>query len=129
MEAELSKHYGVRVAPVTEYCAAFEAWASALGEKVKRMDAGEEREDEGLRRASEALSWLQLPIYKSSMLGRLIYGGEKLRTERCPEHNGIWSGLDFGPKFGPHCEHGCHLTGWLPAGTGTQNEEAGRDAA
>jgi hypothetical protein len=50
-----------------------------------------------------------LAVKKSSLLARLLYDGEKLRTKQCPTHKGQWSGL---PHPGNDCE--CGLTGWLP---------------
>lgn len=115
MLQQLAQHYGVRVVPVTDYCDALTAWVGALGEKVKRMDAGNEREDgTALRKAHECLSHpaVYMTIYKSACLGRMIYGGEKLRTTMCPEHKGQWQGISSDANGG--CEHGCNLTGWLP---------------
>lgn len=62
----------------------------------------------------EAASRLSLTIRKSCLLKRLIYGGEVLRTRKCPTHDGRWRGIFFDP-----CPHGCDLacgcaTGWLP---------------
>lgn len=50
-------------------------------------------------------------ITKSSLLNRLLYCGEKLRTQMCPEHKGMWSGLEWGPSNA--CPHRCQLTGWI----------------
>jgi hypothetical protein len=47
-------------------------------------------------------------VGKSSMLDRLLYGGETLRTAKCPTHKGHWSGLGI-----ERCPHGCGHTGWL----------------
>lgn len=58
---------------------------------------------------------LRLAIDHSDLLCRLLYGGEALRTIRCPEHLGRWSGVEM-PAHWPHtnrCPHGCGLTGWL----------------
>lgn len=60
-------------------------------------------------------------IGKSSMLDRLIYGCEPLRTEKCPKHKGRWSGLPSSPN---DCPHGCGLTGWLPAKPPAPAQEA-----
>jgi len=56
---------------------------------------------------SEQINYVFLQIRKSALLDRLLYVGEKLRTKRCPKHDGVWSGL-----FGT-CEHNCELTGWI----------------
>lgn len=60
---------------------------------------------------NETLSSVELSIRKSALLARLIYGGEKLRTQKCPQHKGHWSGLEHPDN---QCPHGCGLTGWLP---------------
>lgn len=106
-EAALAAHYGEPVRPVSVYCAAFAAWAEALRVRASREDSPH---DENLEHVAQLVndSGLQLAIAKSSMLGRLIYGGEELRTQPCPEHEGAWSGVGM-------CSHGCDLTGWLPA--------------
>lgn len=54
---------------------------------------------------------LYLAIVKSSYLARRIYGGEAHRTERCPVHLGVWSGIP-GPDDENRCA--CEMTGWLP---------------
>jgi hypothetical protein len=65
----------------------------------------------GLKSFVETLSHVELSIRKSSLLARLIYGGEKLRTKKCPEHKGRWSGI---PHPDNMCPHGCEHTGWIP---------------
>jgi hypothetical protein len=102
----LARHYGEPVRPVSVYCDAFRAWGKALQD---REEEGTQR-DRGLDDARAAMRVLMngIAIGKSSMLGRLIYDGEKLRTEKCPVHKGVWSGIG-------HCEYGCDHTGWLPA--------------
>lgn len=62
-------------------------------------------------KASEITHHVFTMIRKSSLLDRLLYAGEKLRTRKCPTHNGHWSGLEHD---GNVCPHGCQLTGWLP---------------
>jgi hypothetical protein len=50
-------------------------------------------------------------ITKSCLLSRLIYGGEPLRTRRCPLHQGHWS---VGDEPCPHgCDSGFQHTGWI----------------
>jgi len=62
-----------------------------------------------LEKSTVALDDADLQIRKSNLLARLIYGGQKLRTQMCPEHKGEWTG----PRPDP-CPHGCGFTGWLP---------------
>ncbi len=52
--------------------------------------------------------YINLRVRKSNCLGRMLYSGEDLRTEKCPEHKGHWSG------YNSQCELGCQMTGWLP---------------
>jgi hypothetical protein len=59
---------------------------------------------------AEAVCAVSLLISKSSLLNRLIYCGETLRTEMCPRHKGVWSGLEH---YGNICPYKCHLTGWV----------------
>lgn len=69
------------------------------------------------KRIAEAASVLQIPIAKSNLLHRLIYIGEPLRTKKCPEHQGRWSGCDWNfDEDKPVCEctSGLNITGWLP---------------
>lgn len=62
-------------------------------------------------REAEAVRRVFLLIRKSSLLGRLIYGGESLRTEKCPTHEGVWRGI---PGPAP-LDCACDMTGWLPS--------------
>lgn len=116
-EQQLAQHYGEPVRPVSAYCEAFEQWFDII-----RTTALARAKDDPLRTLGEALNGvaftLPLAIRKSSLLWRLIYGGEPLRTERCPTHWGVWSGL---PSFGNDCE--CDLTGWLPQTNPFQGEQ------
>lgn len=110
----LTRHYGERVAPVSEYCDAFRKWHQALKDKVARIDAGTEQDygGEQYREIADALDRLVIPIAKSNLLWRLIYGAQPLRTKPCPEHKGQWSGC----KWDSYCEcmDGSDVTGWLP---------------
>lgn len=59
-----------------------------------------------------ARSWssIQIPVWKSACLDRLLYCNEDLRIQPCPKHKGRWRG----PAWGDPCE--CGDTGWLPNG-------------
>lgn len=57
---------------------------------------------------------LSLAVSKSCLLDRLIYGGEELRTKKCPEHDGHWSGCSFLAECPHGCSFGANLTGWIP---------------
>lgn len=101
MLKELGKHYGERVAPVSEYCTVFREFFEDAGEYLKDCYGWTQENFHGLKYQA---------IGKSSYLARRLYGGEKRRTVPCPTHNGKWSGL---PLTGDECP--CDLTGWLPA--------------
>ena len=62
--------------------------------------------------AAEMVNFVFLQIRKSSLLARTLYDGQKVRTRRCPEHKGHWSGLESPPDR--YCKHGCGFFGWLP---------------
>lgn len=96
MLAKLTEHYGEPVMPIHRYCRALSTWV-----QVRAKAPG--------KRGYEAkhLHHILTDVLKSSLLYRLIYVGEPLRTAPCPEHKGVWSGLGT-------CVHGCDLTGWLP---------------
>lgn len=131
MLAVLSDYYNEPVMPVRAYCRALEAWAKVqvkneaaeIAEKVKELREnptlaialGGERgiTSERNRGWRFHLDSVLLAIRKSNLLHRLIYLGEPLRTEMCPEHKGRWSGCQ--PEPCPHgCSSGINVTGWLP---------------
>jgi len=107
MLRELSKHYGEPVMPVSRYCATFDAWIGAVGEGADR-----DGKDSGNAALYDTLTMARLAVHKSNLLWRLIYGGEQLRTEMCPEHKGRWSGCAWPDSACPHCMHGSNVTGW-----------------
>jgi hypothetical protein len=114
----LTRHYGEPVRPVSAYCEAFRAWSKAVGEKVKRLQDGTERgyahDREQWEQINAALGRLMIPIAKSNLLARLIYGGEKLRERMCPIHKGQWSGCSYHESdFACGCGAGANITGWL----------------
>lgn len=95
----LTEHYRQPVLPMSSYCDAFRTWFQCIRENPH--EHGSDYKD---------LLWqIQTDIEKSSLLDRMLYGGEGLRTRKCPEHDGKWSGIDV-------CEHGCGSTGWIPNG-------------
>lgn len=98
----LSEFFRERIAPVDRYCEAFRQWHRALIARGGYKDP-----------TVMAIEVVLGGLSKSSMLDRLIYGGEKLRTEKCPDpkHAGVWQGLD---DMSHICLHGCGNTGWLP---------------
>ena len=103
MLAKLVEHYQQPVMPLKAYCGAMEAWRRAVAEASL--------DDPDLKRLAQTLDSAFLAIRKSALLDRLIYGGEQVRTRKCPEHKGRWSGLEHPDR---PCPHGCQLTGWIP---------------
>lgn len=97
---ELREYFGEPMLPVTKYCKALETYANLKAEKDEEF--------------AKYYRFLIIDIYKSCLLDRLIYCGEELRTEKCPKHDGHWSGINFGKdQCECLCSCGC-TTGWLP---------------
>lgn len=98
----LSEFYGERVAPASHHC-------SALLEWMRIMDSSGYAPEVG-----KAWGSIALTLTKSNLAARLVYGGERVRTEKCPVHQGRWSGCTWGDNV---CEEGCmygsNVTGWL----------------
>lgn len=122
----LTRHHGEPVRPVSEYCAAFEAWGQALASRRSRIEAMPDADpmkqhelDDPLTVLAGQVFAIGLAIRKSNLLSRLIYSGQPLRTEMCPIHKGRWSGYGhaaFGHEHICECQEGCYdITGWLPA--------------
>ena len=75
-----------RTLDAIDVCSAMAAWATAAG--VSRVTEGETRTDSNTG---------ALIVWKSDLLNRLIYGGEKAPSQTpCPVHKGSWSGCHFG---------------------------------
>jgi hypothetical protein len=103
MLSQLSEHFGERVAPVSQYCDGFYKYMHAVRE--------EHKDDPTWASQMRAFSGLRLTIDKSNLLARLIYGGEHLRTRKCPIHKGVWTGCEL--SAAQACRKGCGLTGWI----------------
>lgn len=103
MLAQLSEHFGQRVAPVSRYCEALETWADVVNSQdYTRVD-------------KSAIDVVKLAIYKSNLLYRMVYLGEPLRTIQCPTHKGQWSGMHFSDQPPCQCtDRSGNITGWLP---------------
>lgn len=100
----LTAHYKQPVLPIEKFCEAFRTWGRAAKEYLK--------DHYGIQTES-----LHLAITKSCLLWRLIYNRQKLRTVKCPVHQGKWSGCswDFAnDKPVCACQNGANITGWLP---------------
>lgn len=111
------------------YIAAFETWAHVAdqGTEIEHTIARVAAYLRGRHRGrveievlcKDATSWLRtqafpsLDVGKSCLLGRMIYGGEELRTRPCPVHKGMWSGCSPN-ACAAGCGYGMNITGWLP---------------
>ena len=96
LREQLSKHHGDRLFTVREFCDMFRQWSDVASSYLE--------ERYGLTPA--IISSVFLVVNKSSLLGRMFYGREKVRTRKCPTHDGIWCGCFI------NCP--CSGTGWLP---------------
>lgn len=92
---KLKKHFNEPVKPISQYCKAFYTWKEATEHSAKNVFHEE-----------SVLNKTYLMIIKSNLLWRLLYLDEPLRTEKCPKHDGRWSGINT-------CTYGCASTGWL----------------
>lgn len=86
--------------------------ASVLATVMRERTPREYKLDELLdfEEAAHQVERTFLAIHKSNLLARLLYSGEKLRTKKCPEHKGKWSGIEWSDTV---CPHKCQLTGWV----------------
>lgn len=110
--AEFEK--GVPVMPVTFFCEALETWARVLGESHPTERYPKENDERRVN--ADRASGVFLQIRKSNLLWRMIYCGEPLRKDRCPEHKGRWSGCNLPEDTSCKgvCMFGGNVTGWLP---------------
>lgn len=117
MLKQLSEHFREPVMPVSKYCGALYEWQKALSQN----DFGREHaygNPAGMSLAA-MVGTVFAAISKSNLLARLIYGGERLRTKKCPVHDGHWSGCSFSDdvcdcQMMEDGEYGSNVTGWLP---------------
>ena len=110
MLAQLKSHYGEPVLPLSEFCAAIETWKEAIEQGVK--DSPDVETQQG-RFYHDHLPQMFTDIRKSGLLSRILYAGEKLRTRKCPYHEGH---MDCGQWVGagkrdPSCK--CDGSGWI----------------
>jgi hypothetical protein len=98
----LSIHFGERVAPVSRYCDALYTWRDATKDYAPNVYA--------------AAQTVLAALSKSNLALRLVYGGQELRIEKCPKHDGHWSGCVWPrrPEDACACTDGADVTGWLP---------------
>lgn len=115
MRAKLKEHYGERVAPVSEYCQAFEDWIQVASPYIKAA----------YPEVYAQLHMMRILIDKSAALVRFVYLGERPRTKMCDIHKGKWCGLAWPEEFVKDLEQKKSVTcpcgkadgnlcGWLP---------------
>lgn len=105
----LERHYREPVLPISKVCDGLARYVQALTENESDGPYGAEA-GAALRQHGAVIIMF---ARKSNLLWRLLYAGEKLRTRKCPEHDGHWSGCK--PEPCPHgCSFGSDVTGWLP---------------
>lgn len=113
MLEKLRTHYNQPVMPLGRFCNAMYDWCQALLDLKQRTKAAGYPHYHGSAYVDE-LRHIMMDINKSSLLFRMLYLGEELRTEICPAHKGtmdvqVWVGF---PGAGS-CA--CGGTGWLPS--------------
>lgn len=94
-----------------EHCAILLQWLDLIEAKAGEDDAAWTESNPALMAVATAAWDIRIAIFKSSYLGRRLYGDEEHRTERCPVHQGKSSGLPVTASQ----ECACGLTGLLPA--------------
>lgn len=119
----LELHYKCVVRPVTEYCEAFYDWLKALEVAHKEWDEKPEESKQWhspppLYNSKEHIGFVLMAIGKSDYLRRRIYAKEPHRTEKCPVHQGKWSGIRWPtepPMEGCLCQDpDGNVSGWIP---------------
>lgn len=106
----------------SEFCKAMDTWAQAC---VTVLPTDDEEKIAWRKEFQDHWLFIRRSISKSCLLDRLIYGGEKLRTEMCPEHKGIWSGCRMSGEITCGCGHGICVTGWLKNKEDPQSHNSG----
>ncbi|HEU4728419.1 MAG TPA: hypothetical protein VFT22_11030 [Kofleriaceae bacterium] len=104
LTAELERRHRDSVMTVKQMCDALRQWAACIkatepvhGYKHGQSFAGH-------------LDDIFLAISKSYLCGRLLYAKQKVRTKKCPIHNGHWEGQAM---LMGNCPHECDGSGWL----------------
>lgn len=72
-----------------KYCSALGVWADLL--EVREKELGVEPMP-GSPSFAKARRVVELAIFKSCLLDRMMYGGEQPSQTPCPVHAGFWSG-------------------------------------
>jgi len=116
----LVRYYKEPVMPMSKYCAAFITWSHAI--ESNREDFIGEFGNEAMLEIANIAPLIQTAIMKSSLLSRLLYAGQELRTEKCALHKGHWAGLyserpnlaSLGITEECTCWDGWEASGWVP---------------
>jgi len=96
---------------IETFCHAMDTWAQVCQEE---LPTDHEHHRRWRKDFEEHWRFIRLAIAKSCLLDRLIYGGEQLRQEMCPTHQGRWSGCNITGEKPCKCQHDTCITGWLP---------------
>lgn len=124
MTEKLQKHFGQPVLPMSRFCNAIRIWFRAV--ETNNTDPGltAGKAPDALFGSDyfKHLRRIEIDISKSNLLARLLYGGEPLRTEKCPAHGGHWDGH---AQVILGCTYGCEGTGWLKTPERVQSWLAG----
>ena len=112
--AKAQRDLGEPVVEVARVCKAFSQWGEASGR-------------------NEWPNWFE--AMKSNLLFRLLYLREPLRTEKCPKHDGRWSGCSWSKPYCDcqkvidpvtgHVVYDSNVTGWLLDGNPPATGECG----
>jgi hypothetical protein len=125
MQAALEQFYGQRVTTVSSYCGALYTWLNVVqdsGYLGERLGLGRDETRDNIINAT--LTHLRLSLEKSNLAFRLLYLGEKVRTKKCPVHDGHWTfgfpdGINDGKGTCEHCMsagNGWNIPGWIYEG-------------
>jgi hypothetical protein len=109
MLRRLSRHYRQPVMPIRRYCNALRTWMAVRRKKQRDFEKAHPDDTSYPNQWVNHLRTVDVMISKSNLLYRLLYLGEELRTEMCPEHKGK---QHMGVLLNNSCE--CNGTGWLP---------------
>lgn len=104
----LTEYFGEIVAPLSVVCDAIVDWARCI----------QQGDTEHGKEYTQHLDHIIMDIRKSGLMNRLVYWGEKVRTEKCPVHQGkmdtcLWA-LGVSP-IPDGCL--CDGSGWIPVET------------
>jgi len=105
---------------IDRFCEAMDTWALSC---QKELPSDREHHLRWRKEFGEHWQFIRAAIAKSCLLDRLIYGGETLRKEMCPTHQGHWSGCNISGENPCECQHDTCITGWL-RNAGDPNSQA-----